>query len=266
MRPVSAVMIMLLFVPAVHAADADAGKARAVAVCAACHGATGISVTDAIPNLAGQKRLYIESQLRALKDGSRRNPSMNAIAAQLSAEDIAALAAYFSAQPGAAAATAKSDFLPNLAKTNVTFPEDYQKTYTKYHTINFPATGQVRYYFANNTALRAAQDGKTVPNGAVLLIEVHATRLGPDKKPVTGPDGFFVPEKLLFYNVMARDAGWGKDIPEMLRNEDWNYAGFTTEKQHRPINQADCLACHKPLDKVSYLFTLKELASAGKPK
>jgi len=66
---------------------------------------------------------------------------------------------------------------------------------------------------------------------------------------------------------MARDAGWGKDVPDMLRNEDWNYALFTTAKAHRPgINQAECLACHKPLDKVSYTFTLKQLAEAGKAK
>ena len=60
-----------------------------------------------------------------------------------------------------------------------------------------------------------------------------------------------------------REAGWGKDIPDMLRNEDWNYAVFTTDKQHRTgANQAECLACHKPLDKVSYTFTLKQLAEA----
>jgi hypothetical protein len=27
------------------------------------------------------------------------------------------------------------------------------------------------------------------------------------------------------------------------------------------VNQAECLACHKPLDSVSYAFTLKELAA-----
>ena len=61
---------------------------------------------------------------------------------------------------------------------------------------------------------------------------------------------------------MAREAGWGRDIPEMLRNDDWNYAAFTPEKKMRPVNQAECLACHKPLDKASYTFTLKELAAA----
>lgn len=260
-------LFSLLFMPHASAADADAGKARAAAVCAACHGATGISVTDAIPNLAGQKRAYLESQLRALKDGSRKNPVMNAIASQLSTEDIANVAAYFSMQPGAALTSAKSDFLPNLAKTQVQFPEDYQKTFTKYHTVNFPATQQVRYYYANTAAVQAAKEGKAVPNGAVLFVEVHAAKLGPDKKPLTGADGFFIPEKLMFYTAMARDAGWGREIPEMLRNEEWNYAVFTTAKQHRPgVNQAECLACHKPLDSTSYLFTLKQLADAGKPK
>ena len=87
------------------------------------------------------------------------NAVMNAIASQLSTDDIADVAAYFAALPGASAA-AKSAFLPNLAKTGVAFPEGYQASFTKYHTINFPATGQVRYYFANKTALQAALDGK----------------------------------------------------------------------------------------------------------
>jgi hypothetical protein len=69
----------------------------------------------------------------------------------------------------------------------------------------------------------------------------------------------------MFYTAMARDADWGKDIPDMLRNEEWNYAVFTAAKQHRPgVNQAECLACHKPLDNTSYLFTLKQLADAVK--
>jgi hypothetical protein len=50
----------------------------------------------------------------------------------------------------------------------------------------------------------------------------------------------------------------------MLRNEDWNYAAFQTTKQPRPINQAECLACHKPLDKVSFTFTLDQLTAAAR--
>jgi cytochrome c553 len=252
-----------LAAPFVHAADLDAGKAKVASVCAACHGAVGISVSDTIPNLAGQKAAYLESQLKALKDGTRKNAVMNAIAGQLSVDDIANVAAFFAAQPGATSTTAKSDFLPQLAKSRVVFPENYKSTYTKYHTINFPATKQVRYYYANPVALKAARDGQPLPDGSVLFVEVYSAKLDADKKPVTGPDGFYAADQLVSYTAMARDAGWGKDIPEMLRNEEWNYAVFTPARQQRAgVNQAECLACHKPLDKVSYTFTLDQLKAA----
>ena len=249
------------------AADVGAGKARAETVCSACHGINGVSVADAIPNLAGQKAAYLEAQLKALKDGSRKHPVMGAIAAQLSADDIGNVAAYFASLPGVSASTAKSEFLPNLAKSGVKFPDNYQSTFVKYHTINFPATRQVRYYYANPAALQAAKDGKDLPNGAYLFAEVYSAKLDADKKPIMGADGFFVADQLIFYTAMARDAGWGKDIPDMLRNEEWNYAVFTLAKQQRPgVNQAECLACHKPLDKTSYTFTLNQLTSVAKAR
>lgn len=268
MKKVLGLSVALALAPFAQAADIEAGKAKAATVCAACHGANGVSVNDAIPNLAAQRSGYLEAQLKWFKDGTRKaagatSPTaiMNAIAAQLSAEDIANVAAYFASQPGATGA--KSALLPNVAKTRVSFPEGYKESFTKYHTISFPATRQVRYYYANKTAVAAAKAGKALPDGSVLFAEVYAAKLGADGKPVVGGDGHFTADKLVVYTAMAREAGWGKDIPEMLRNENWNYAIFTTDKQHRPgVNQAECLACHKPLDNVSYTFTLKQLAGA----
>jgi len=255
-------LIGLALAPFAHAADIEAGKAKVAMVCAACHGANGVSVSDTIPNLAAQRAGYLETQLKALKDGTRKNPVMSAIASQLTPAEMANVAAYFASLPGAGAA-AKSTFLSNVSKTNVTFPEGYKDTFRKYHTINFPATKQVRYYFANPAAIQAAKAGKPIPDGAVLFTEVYSAKTDADGKPVTGADGFFVAEKLLFYTAMATGAGWGNDVPEMLRNGNWNYAVFTLDKQHRPgVNQAECYACHKPLDKESYVFTLKQLVEA----
>ncbi len=254
----------LLAFACAQAADLEAGRAKVQTVCAACHGANGVSVSDAIPNLAGQKAAYLEAQLKALKDGSRKAPVMNAMAAQLSADEMANVAAYFASLPGAMA-SAKSDFLPTLAKANFAFPEGYAASYRQYHRINFPATRQVRHYFANPAALQAAREGRPLPDGSVLLAEVWSAKLDAEKKPVTGADGFYVPDQLLFYTAMARNAGWGREVPEMLRNEDWNYAVFTNAKQARPgVNQAECLACHKPLDKSSYAFTLEQITALAK--
>ena len=69
----------------------EAGKAKVAAVCAACHGANGVSVSDTIPNLAASARATSRAQLKAFKDGIAQDPNpavptatMNAIAAQLS--------------------------------------------------------------------------------------------------------------------------------------------------------------------------------------
>ena len=77
------------------AGDAAAGKAKS-ATCAACHGAEGISANDIWPNLAGQKEGYLIKQMKAFKDGTRKDPMMSPMAAPLSDEDINNLAAYFS--------------------------------------------------------------------------------------------------------------------------------------------------------------------------
>jgi hypothetical protein len=172
------------------------------------------------------------------------------------------VAAYFASLPGAAPG-AKSELLPNVAKTNVTFPEGYKDSFTKYHTMNFPTTKQVRYFYANPAAVAAAKAGTPLPFGSVLFVEVYAAKLDVGNQSVMGTDGFYVADRLLQYTAMATGEGWGKDFPDMLSNGDWNYAIFTTEKRHQPgVNQAVCLACHKPLAGVNYTFTLKELAAA----
>lgn len=76
------------------AADAAAGKIKA-AVCAACHGANGISAIPNYPNLAGQKEAYIVKQLKAFKDGTRKDPVMAPMAAPLTDTDMANLAAFY---------------------------------------------------------------------------------------------------------------------------------------------------------------------------
>jgi len=67
-------------------------------VCAACHGSDGNSTNAANPSLAGQQAQYITLQLMHFKNGIRSNPVMAAMAANLTAEDMQALGAYFAAQ------------------------------------------------------------------------------------------------------------------------------------------------------------------------
>ncbi|HUL41947.1 MAG TPA: cytochrome c [Burkholderiales bacterium] len=81
------------------AGDAAAGKQKST-TCAACHGADGNSVAPDFPRLAGQQPDYIVHSLNAYKSGARKDPIMDAMAANLSEQDIQDLAAYFSSQKG----------------------------------------------------------------------------------------------------------------------------------------------------------------------
>ena len=79
--------------------DAAAGKQKSAA-CAVCHGADGNSATPDFPRIAGQQPDYILHSLSAYKSGTRKDPVMGAMAANLSKQDMQDLAAYFSSQSG----------------------------------------------------------------------------------------------------------------------------------------------------------------------
>ena len=101
----AAVAVQLFGLGAAQAADrpligdAQAGAAKA-GLCAACHGpnGTGNSENPEWPSLAGQHHEYLVEQLQLLKSGVRVAPVMNPMAATLSPQDMADIAAYFEHQ------------------------------------------------------------------------------------------------------------------------------------------------------------------------
>jgi len=78
--------------------NAERGKALA-AVCAGCHGAQGISPSDAFPNLAGLPVAVLYKQLDDYRTGKRQNPIMQGMAAALDDQKVADVAAYFASLP-----------------------------------------------------------------------------------------------------------------------------------------------------------------------
>lgn len=86
-------LLMLLWGQA-QAADIEAGKAKA-AVCSACHGVEGKALIPNYPHLAGQNAAYLVKQLKAFKEGSRKEPLMLPFMAPLTEADMENLAAYY---------------------------------------------------------------------------------------------------------------------------------------------------------------------------
>lgn len=92
-------LLLLISLSAEAKGNAESGKAKAAAVCAACHGADGTkpSTLDQ-PILAGQYYDYLVRALTDYKVGHRNNPIMKGFAAGLSKQDIEDLAAWFASQ------------------------------------------------------------------------------------------------------------------------------------------------------------------------
>ena len=92
-------MALALAATAQARGNAEAGKAKAAQVCAACHGPEGNkpSAPDQ-PVIAGQYYDYIVQTLSDYKSGKRNNAIMKAFAGQLSKKDMEDLAAWFSSQ------------------------------------------------------------------------------------------------------------------------------------------------------------------------
>jgi cytochrome c553 len=81
------------------AGDAAKGEEK-TRMCEGCHGIEGWRTAYPevyhVPKLGGQHAAYIVQALHEYKNGDRSHPSMRAIAASLTDQDIANLAAYFS--------------------------------------------------------------------------------------------------------------------------------------------------------------------------
>jgi cytochrome c553 len=236
-RIIAALAACAFALTAEAAGDVEQGRARSLA-CQACHGASGLGTAPDIPNLAGQKPAYLQAQLTAFRAGDRKNDFMNAIAAQLSDADIANLAAFWNSMPAGGAANV-ADPAAGFRKTHMTFPSGFPADFVKY------AEDKDGRSWASKTAVAAAKAGKQLPSGSAIVVE-------------NLKDGV-----VASYAAMEARTGWGADVPELLKNGDWNYALFDGKKQVREFNYARCLACHKPKEKQSFVFGLEQVAKVN---
>jgi cytochrome c553 len=68
---------------------------RQVPACAGCHSPNGAGIPSQFPRVGGQQAQYTEAQLRAFRDGPRKNSlQMSQVAAKLNDREIKALADY----------------------------------------------------------------------------------------------------------------------------------------------------------------------------
>lgn len=77
------------------AADVADGKRIAETTCVGCHGPNGVSSIKAIPNLAGQRPVYLHLELKAYRSGARGTNEMSSVVKPLSDQALVQVAAYY---------------------------------------------------------------------------------------------------------------------------------------------------------------------------
>ena len=93
-------LLVLFSTPvSVFGGDIAAGKSAFMGRgCVGCHGVAGRSQIDIYPSLAGKEETVVIVELEKFRSQQRVNPTMNAMASDLSDDDIANIAAYLADQ------------------------------------------------------------------------------------------------------------------------------------------------------------------------
>jgi cytochrome c553 len=101
--------------------DIADGKRLAEQNCLGCHGANGISATQGIPHLAGQRPAYLYIELKAYQSGNRGDSTMANVVKFLSDDALVKVAAYFAGlDPAPAPATAIAPARPDPVQAGKT--------------------------------------------------------------------------------------------------------------------------------------------------
>jgi plastocyanin len=164
-----------------------------------------------------------------------------------------------------AAAAAVAAAIATAGPEQIAFPQGYEK-WQRYGQVDRHDTRQHRVLYAKPEVVRAVRDGRPIPDGAVLVMEINAAELDDKGAPLRGADGRFVKGKPIGVTVMEKRAGWGASVPEAWRNGDWQYASFLPDG--RPNEKANaniraCFECHKPHERQDYVISLASLSGTA---
>jgi cytochrome c553 len=80
------------------AQDVAQGKQVALTMCASCHGINGISIQKGVPNIAGQRPVYLHLELKSYQAGKRANTTMTNTVKYMNDDAIMHVSAYYASQ------------------------------------------------------------------------------------------------------------------------------------------------------------------------
>ena len=142
--------------------------------CLQCHGPDGNSVTPGIPSIAGQPRLFIETQLVLIREEQRPAPQMQPVVKGMKDAEISRLAEHFSKLPAKPMASGPSD--PALMKQGAARAKDLRCGIC--HTSDFGGQNQIPRLAAQreeylDSEMRAYRDGNRKGGDTIMAAALY---------------------------------------------------------------------------------------------
>ncbi len=133
----------------------------------------------------------------------------------------------------------------------VKLPENYQAEFVNYFDVDRYDRLGVRKMWVNPEAHAAAVAGLPLPDGTVLIMELHAAVTDAGGNPTYGEDGRMVAAPEVGHRfVMEKNATW------QTANGNWDYAWYEPDGSPRPDANFDgCFSCHANREGRDYTFT-----------
>ena len=144
-------------------------------------------------------------------------------------------------------------------REKVAFPA-YQR-HALYDVQDQPDIAEIREAYINPEALKQFRPGEPFPSGTVITLSIFKARLDEEGRLLRDPNGRLVRGTIDRIVVMEKRTGWGIEYPDDIRNGEWEYERFRPDgTRELTANITGCFQCHKPFDKIDFVFTIQEIA------
>jgi len=148
-------------------------------------------------------------------------------------------------------------------EARISFPANYKADMINYLSLDRTQNDdQIIRLFASKAALEAARAGEELRYGTVIVAEVYKAKKDDSGNVVESALGRRVRDKFAAVAVMEKGKGFGANLPEELRNGDWDFAIFKPTGERlvkKDLNK--CRSCHAPLVDTQHLFSLEHMAA-----
>ena len=151
-----------------------AGGQERVQLCATCHGPDGNSPDPKVPSIAGQPRLFIETQLVLFREELRKSELMLPVVKGMKDAEIVQLAGHFSKLPAKGMESGKPD--PALMKTGAERAKALRCGIC--HLSDFSGQNQIPRLAGQREAylegeMRAYRDGKRTGGDTIMAAALY---------------------------------------------------------------------------------------------